>query len=166
MNTKHSSRIRGVFAGAIVAAAVVAAPARAHHSFAIYDAENTRVFTGVVTRVNPDANHLQIFFAPMTEDRKGVERDKDGKPVIWAVEMAGSAQSAKEGISVNSFPPGTIFSVGLHPLRSGEPAGSRRETGAIFKCPPKTPPAAGKNCDSVDGMQQLGEGGPLPTPTE
>ena len=157
MNTKHSSRIRGVFAGAIVAAAVVA-----HHSFAIYDAENTRVFTGVVTRVNPDANHLQIFFAPMTEDRKGVERDKDGKPVIWAVEMAGSAQSAKEGISVNSFPPGTIFSVGLHPLRSGEPA----ETGAIFKCPPKTPPAAGKNCDSVDGMQQLGEGGPLPTPTE
>jgi Family of unknown function (DUF6152) len=166
LNSKHSSTISRVLAVAIGATAVVAGPARAHHSFAIYDAENTKVFTGVVTRVNPDANHLQIFFAPMTEDRKGVERDKDGKPVIWAVEMGGSAQSAKEGISVNSFPPGTIFSVGLHPLRSGEPAGSRRETGALFKCPPKTPPVAGKNCDSVEGSQQLGEGGPLPTPTE
>jgi hypothetical protein len=148
---------------AIVGAAVMAGPAGAHHSFAIYNAEVTKVFTGVVTRVNPDANHLQIFFAPMNEERTNVERDKDGKPIIWAVEMAGSAQSAKEGISVNSFPPGTIFSVGLHPLRSGEPAGSRRDTGPIFKCPPKTPPAAGKHCDSVEGHVQLGEG-QLPEP--
>jgi Family of unknown function (DUF6152) len=164
LKAKFTSRTGRVLGAAILAAAAFCGPARAHHSFAIYNAEVTKVFTGVVTRVNPDANHLQIFFAPMTDDRRNVERDKDGKPIIWAVEMAGSAQSAKEGISVNSFPPGTIFSVGLHPLRSGDPAGSRRDTGSIFKCPPKTPPEAGKNCDSVAGMQQVGEGGPLPTP--
>ena len=154
-----------VLGGVLMAAAVVAVvPAHAHHSFAVYDAEKTVVFTGVVTRVNPDANHLQIFFAPMNAERKNVERGPDGKPIIWAVEMEGSAQAATEGISVSTFPPGTIFSVGLHPLRSGEPAGSKRDTGAIFKCPEKTPPAAGKHCDSVDGHQQLGPGGALPQP--
>lgn len=166
MNARISGRIGPLLGAALALGAFATGPARAHHSFAIYNAEVTRVFTGVVTRVNPDANHLQIFFAPMNEERNNVERDKAGKPVIWAVEMAGSAQSAKEGISVNSFPPGTIFSVGLHPLRSGEPAGSRRDTGAIFKCPPKTPPEPGKNCDSVDGHLQVGDGGPLPAATK
>ncbi len=166
MKTETFSRIRRVLGGTAVAAVVVAAPAYAHHSFAIYNAEVTKVFTGVVTRVNPDANHLQIFFAPLDAAHDNVQRDKDGKPIIWAVEMAGSAESAKEGISVNSFPPGTIFSVGLHPLRSGEPAGSRRGTGALFKCPAKTPPPPGKHCDTVPGHEQVGNGGPLPTQTQ
>ena len=152
-------------AGAVVAALVVAVPAWAHHSFAQYNMEQTKVFTGVVTRVNPDANHLQIFFAPMNEERKNVLRDSDNKPVIWAVEMGGSAQSATEGISVNTFPPGTIFSVGMHPLRSGGPAGSRVNPGSLYKCPEKTPPAAGKHCDSVQGSMAIGKG-PLPTPKE
>src|SRR5262245_52380904 len=140
--------VRGAVTVGLVAAA---ATAFAHHSFAIFDSEVTKVFTGVVTRVNPDANHLQIFFAPMNEERSNVERGADGKPITWAVEMAGSAQAAKDGISVSTFPPGTYFSVGLHPLRSGEPAGSRVNGGAMFKCPDKVRPAAGKHCDSVAG---------------
>ncbi len=32
-------------------------PLQAHHSFASYDMNATRIVTGVVTRVNPDANH-------------------------------------------------------------------------------------------------------------
>jgi hypothetical protein len=157
--------VRGALAAALLgAAATVVAPAFAHHSFAIFDGEVTRVFTGVVTRVNPDANHLQIFFAPMNAERKNVERGPDGKPITWAVEMAGSAQAAKDGISVSSFPPGTILSVGLHPLRSGEPAGSRANGGAMYKCPEKKPPAPGKHCDSVDGSVKFGDG-ELPQPT-
>lgn len=144
--------------GGLVAATLTAAavPVYAHHSFSIFDASQTKTFTGVVTRVNPDANHLQIFFAPMNEERKNVERGPDGKPIVWAVEMAGSAASAQSGISVSAFPQGTIFTVSLHPLRSGEPAGARE--GALYKCPPKTPPAAGKHCDSVEGMTQIGAG--------
>lgn len=161
MKTKAQRRALGVIAAA---AAAITLPASAHHSFSIFDGEVVKVFTGVVTRVNPDANHLQIFFAPMNDERKNVVRDADGKPVVWAVEMTGSAQSARDGISVSTFPPGTIFSVGLHPLRSGEPAGSREGYG-MFKCPEKTPPAPGKHCDSVEGHTAFGSG-PLPTPTE
>ena len=167
MKTKAQRRVVGgsalavMLAVAVTLAMTMAVPARAHHSFAAYNMEVTKVFTGVVTRVNPDANHLQIFFAPMNEERKNVLRGEDGKPIIWAVEMAGSAQMAKEGVSVSSFPPGTIFSVGLHPTRDGQPAGTRGPNGAIFKCPEKKPPAPGKHCDSVEGFTSFGAGGLL-----
>jgi hypothetical protein len=151
------------FAFAAVATALLVAPLGAHHSFSIFNHDITKVFTGVVTRVNPDANHLQIFFAPMNAERKNVERGKDGKPIVWAVEMTGSAQAAREGVSVSSFPPGTIFSVGLNPLRSGENAGAR--VGNLFKCPVKKPPAVGKHCDSVDGNKAHGAG-PLAAPKQ
>ena len=142
----------------------LATPALAHHSFAIFDAEKTAIYTGVVVRVNPDANHLQIFFAVMNDERKNVIRGDDGKPVIWAVEMAGSAQAAADGISVNSFPAGTVFSVGLHPLRNGDPAGDRGESPLVM-CPDRTPPAPGMHCDSVEGATFFGEGG-LPEATD
>jgi len=144
-------------------AALTATPLQAHHSFAMYDLHITKVFTGVVTRIDPAPNHLTIFFAPMNAERTNVERDADGKPVAWAVEMGGSAQMARQGISVNTFPRGTIFSVGMHPLRSGKNAGSRE--GGLFRCPDKTPPAPGKHCDSVDGHTVSGKE-PLPEPTE
>jgi hypothetical protein len=143
-------------------AAIVTAPAEAHHSFAMYNMGEVRVFTGVVTRVDPAPNHLQIFFAEMNEDRKNVIRDEGGEPIIWAVEMEGSAQAARRGISVNSFPRGTIFSVALHPLRNGEPGGARE--GGLYKCPDNTPPAAGMHCDSVEGSIHIGDE-PLPTPS-
>jgi hypothetical protein len=165
MNTKRTAG--GLVAATFAAAAVVAAPAYAHHSFSIFDASQTKTFTGVVTRVNPDANHLQIFFAPMNEERKNVVRNDKNEPIVWAVEMAGSAASAQQGISVSEFPAGTVFTVSLHPLRSGEPAGARE--GALYKCPSKPPaqpggrpqaipPAPGKHCDSVEGHIQIGGG--------
>lgn len=57
--------------------------AQAHHSFAMYDEKKIYVFTGVVTRISPDANHLQIFFSPLDEARKSVVRDASGEPVVW-----------------------------------------------------------------------------------
>jgi len=168
----NNKRTVGLLAATLTAA--IAVPVYAHHSFSIFDASVTKTFTGVVTRVNPDANHLQIFFAPMNEERRNVERGPDGKPIVWAVEMAGSAASAQSGISVSAFPAGTIFTVSLHPLRSGEPAGARE--GALFKCPVNVnaegasksiPPPAGKHCDSVEGRVQIGgdDGVPRPAPS-
>jgi hypothetical protein len=159
--TAQRRAVHGVLSVMLLVILASAVPARAHHSFAAYNMDVTKVVTGVVTRINPDANHLQIFFAPMNDERKNVLRDADGKPIIWAVEMAGSAQMAKEGVSVSSFPPGTIFSVGMHPLRDGQPAGTRGPNGAIYKCPERTPPAAGKHCDSVAGSIAIGTGGLL-----
>jgi hypothetical protein len=162
MNIKRN--VGGLGAAALAVAATVAVPVYAHHSFSIFDASVTKTFTGVVTRVNPDANHLQIFFAPMNEERKNVERDAAGKPIVWAVEMTGSAQAAKDGISVSSFPAGTIFTVSLHPLRSGEPAGARE--GVLYQCPAKTPPAQGKHCDSVAGHITIGGDDGVPRLTQ
>ena len=149
---KRFNRVATIVAGAVIAGLPVAA-ALAHHSFAMYDVEQTKVFTGVVTRVDPAPNHLQIFFAPMNAERKNVERDAKGEPVAWSVEMAGSAQMARMGVSVNAFPPGTVFSVGMHPLRNGEKAGTIE--GGLFKCPERTPPAAGMHCDTVAGNVQI-----------
>jgi Family of unknown function (DUF6152) len=161
MSTANSRIVGAILTTISVIALVAVVPAWAHHSFAAYTMDVTKVFTGVVTRVNPDANHLQIFFAPMNEERKNVLRDAQGEPVIWAVEMGGSAQMAQEGVTVDSFPPGTIFSIGLHPLRDGQPAGTRGPNGAIYKCPVRTPPPAGKHCDAVEGSTVIGKGGLL-----
>lgn len=159
---KVRGRIGTVVVGTLLAM-VVGRPAIAHHSFAMYDEKKTYVFTGVVTRVSPDANHLQLFFSPLNDERTAVVRNGAGEPVIWTVELRAASQVAQEGITVDSFPPGTIFSIGLHPLRSGLPAGGRGKSG-LFKCPPRTPPAAGKHCDSVAGATSHGAGA-LPMPT-
>jgi len=159
---KIFSKIAKPLAATVALATLIGTPAQAHHSFAMYDMRNIKVFTGVVTRVDPAANHLAIFFAPMNEERKNVLRDEAGEPIVWSVEMQGSAAMARQGVSVNSFPAGTVFSVGLHPLRNGENAGARE--GGLFKCPERTPPEPGMHCDSVEGSIQIGNE-PLSEPT-
>jgi hypothetical protein len=163
--TMHRARLRTSLVAALCATfAVSALPASAHHSFAMYDGEKTYVLTGVVTRVSPDPSHLTIFFSPLNDARNAVVRDAAGKPVTWSVELRSASQVALDGVTAQSFPPGTIFSIGLHPLRSGLPGGGRGKSG-LFKCPPDTPPAAGKHCDSVAGATSHGESGSLPMPT-
>jgi hypothetical protein len=139
----------------LLMAGLFGTPVQAHHSFAMYDMRDVKVFTGVVTRIDPAANHLGIFFAPMNAERKNVMRDESGDPIVWSVEMQGSAAMARQGVSVNSFPAGTVFSVGLHALRNGKNAGSRE--GGLFQCPARTPPAEGMHCDSVEGSIQIGD---------
>jgi Family of unknown function (DUF6152) len=129
------------------------APAMAHHSFAMYDQTKTVTFTGVATRFVAQANHAELHFVPLGTDGKPL-RGSDGKPITWGVEMAGAAAVAQQGITVASFPAGTIFSVKLNPLRDGSNFGSR--VGAIAKCPKDKVPAAGMHCDSVEGSTILG----------
>jgi len=143
--------------GLTVAAIAVLASATlaAHHSFAMYDQSITYVFTGVVERLYPDGAHMQIAFVPLNETRDALVRDAEGKPATWLVEMGGSAAMAREGITVASFARGTVFSVGLAPLRNGQRGGARVD--GLFQCPKGKPPAAGKHCDSVEGATPHGE---------
>ena len=138
---------------ALVATVAFAAPALAHHSFAMYDQTKTVTWTGVVTRFVAQANHAELQFVPLGPDGKAI-RGPDGKPITWGVEMAGAAAVAQQGITVQSFPAGTIFSVRMNPLRDGSNFGSR--VGALAKCPKGQVPAAGKHCDSVEGVEILG----------
>jgi hypothetical protein len=147
---------------AVAIAALASATLAAHHSFAMYDQSTTYVFTGVVERLNPDGAHMQIAFVPLNDRRDALVRDAEGKPATWLVEMGGSAAMAREGITVSSFARGTVFSVGLSPLRNGQRGGARID--GLFQCPKGKPPAAGRHCDSVEGATSHGDGR-LPKPT-
>ena len=145
-----------------ISALFSASGATAHHSYAMYDRNTVYVFTGVVDSINPDASHLQINFVPLNDERDALVRDASGERVTWNVEMEGAAAAAREGISISSFPRGTVFSVGISPLRNGEPGGVR--VGGIFKCAGDSAPAAGMHCDSLDNALHIGEQA-LPEPT-
>src|SRR5262249_2140732 len=147
--------------GAVAALlALCAAPALPHHSFAMYDQSKTVTLTGAAKQFVAQANHAEIHFVLIANDRKGLAKGTDGKYVEWGVEMAGAAAVAQQGITAATFPVGTVFSVKLNPLRDGSNFGSR--IGAIAKCPtdpatnkPKLP-EADKHCDSVPGNTLLG----------
>ena len=142
---------KGLFA--VLSLGLLATPAVAHHSFAMYDQTKTVTWTGVMTRFVAQANHAEIHFVPLGPDGKPL-RGSDGKPITWGVEMAGAAAVANQGITVAGFAAGTIFSVRLNPLRDGSNFGSR--VGAIARCPKGKVPEAGKHCDSVEGSEILG----------
>src|SRR6185295_13810965 len=107
----------------------------------------TITLTGVLTQFVAQANHAEIHFVPLGPDGKPM-RGADGKLVTWGVEMAGAAAVATQGITVSSFPAGTVFSVKINPLRDGSNFGSR--VGALAKCPKDKVPMPGKHCDSLE----------------
>ena len=155
---RNKPLIRAVlFAGlcAFVLLGVAVGPVLAHHSFAMYDQTKTLVLTGVAYQFVAQANHAELHFYRVGPDGKLV-KEKDGKFADWGVEMAGAAAMAQLGITAEAFPVGTIFSLKMNPLRDGSNFGSLVRDSAIVKCPWKTPPAAGKTCDTVQGSVFLG----------
>jgi hypothetical protein len=160
-------RRRATAALAAIACALLVTPrAQAHHSYAMYDGSVYKVFTGVIVRVIPNAAHFEMHFVPLNEQRDALVRDDKGEPLVWVVQMESAAQALKDGITRESFPQGTVFSIGLHPRRDGKPAGDRGQSG-LFQCPKGSKPAPGKHCDSVAGVKTFGAGelpkeGPAP----
>ena len=156
MNTRT---LRAAIA-AVALAAAFGTIVSAHHSFAMYDQTKTVTLTGVMKQFVPQANHAELHFILLAPDHKALAKGADGKYVEWGVEMAGTAAVAQQGITGTSFPPGTVFSVKLNPLRDGSNFGSR--VGALARCPvdpatnkPKLPDA-GMHCDSVPGHTLIG----------
>jgi hypothetical protein len=151
-----SSKYRHSVLTGLAVAALTSQTLVAHHSFAMYDQSIKYVFTGVLERINPDGAHMQMVFVPLNDARNALVRDAAGKPANWLVEMGGSAASARDGITLDSFPRGTVFSVGLVPLRNGQRGGARVD--GLYKCPAGKPPAATMHCDSVEGATSHGDG--------
>ena len=115
----------------MLGSAVMATPALSHHSFAMYDQSVTRTLTGKLTRFIPGANHAQLIFELLNEDGTPA-RDENGKPIQWGVETVSAAALARQGVTVASFPVGTVFTVSLHPLRDGRTFGAM--AGPLIKC--------------------------------
>ena len=142
------------FAGA-VANAFLAAPARSHHSFAMYDQQTTRTLTGKLTRFIPGANHAQLYFELVGPDGEALEGES-GQPAVWGVEMGPAAQIARQGVTVKSFPIGTVLTVTLNPLRDGRPFGAlARQGGVLVKCGDTVPEGG---CTEETGESFLGVG--------
>ena len=126
-----------------VAVGVVIAPAAAHHSFAMYDQTVERTMTGKLFRFVIGANHSQFHFELVDENGDVVM--ENGQPVQWGVETGPAVSLARQGITVESFPIGTIFTVTLNPLRDGRNFGALR--GGLIVCG-KTMPEGGCNAET------------------
>jgi hypothetical protein len=93
----------------------IAAPAAAHHSFAMFDMDKTVTVQGAVTEfkwTNPHAwMHVDIA-------------DSGGKVATWAIEMTSPNNLVRAGWRRSSLKSGDKVTVQLHPLRNGKKGGA------------------------------------------
>lgn len=131
-----------------VAAALISLSAAGHHSFAMYDLNQERTLTGKLIRFIPGANHAQLIFELVDDNGDALIGD-GGNPVAWGVEMGPASRIANQGITVRSFPLGSVITVTLNPLRDGRLAGSL--AGPIIKCGMELP-ATGCTSDTGESF--------------
>jgi len=103
------------FCLATIAASAIAAPALAHHSFAMFDAEKTLTMKGTVKEFEWTNPHSWLRVTVMDE--------KTGKPLLWALEMSSPARLTTMGMHSNSVRAGDAVSVTFHPMRDGTRGG-------------------------------------------
>jgi hypothetical protein len=137
MNNKSRRTWVAVAVAAVVLVGVAAVPALAHHSFAMYDTSVEKTLTGVLKRYVLGANHSQYIMHVVNPDGTPAKNDK-GEDLIWNIETAAAAQLARQGITVENFKIGTIFTVSFSPLRDGRNGGAQRGSGLIM-CGMKLP---------------------------
>ena len=127
--------------------------AGAHHSFAMYDQSQSKTLTGKLTRFIPGANHAQIIFELLEADGTAV-LGADGKPALWGVETGPAARIARQGVTPDNFPAGTIITVTLNPLRNGKPFGAMPNGTPIVHCGTSMPKGG---CTPETGRVYLGQ---------
>ena len=106
--------IRTAFGLAGLAAAVLAAPAFAHHSFAMFDQSKVLYLSGTVKEfelINPHA-WLQVVVA-----------DGKGETATWAFEGGSVPQLLKLGWNKENLKPGDQVEVGFRPMKDGSHGG-------------------------------------------
>ena len=98
-----------------IAVAAFTAPALAHHSFAMFNAEQTITLEGTVKEfewVNPHA-WLRVM----------VNDEKTGTPALWALELSSPSRLVTMGMRADSVKPGDAVSVTFHPMKNGSRSG-------------------------------------------
>ena len=128
---KKTHRLTAACAAAAVSLAC--ATAHAHHSFAMYDQTKQETHSGKLIRFIPGANHAQLLFEIVDADGKP-QTGADGKPITWGVELGPAATIAKQGVTVESFPLGTVITVTLNPLRNGKTFGAMAQGARLIRC--------------------------------
>jgi hypothetical protein len=88
--------------------------ALAHHSFAMFDADQSTTLQGTVKEFQWTNPHAWIFV---------MVPNQDGQLEQWAVEMGGPGQIARQGWTQKTLAPGMDVKVTIHPLRDGSNGG-------------------------------------------
>ena len=99
---------------ATIAAVAFAAPAFAHHSFAMFDSEKVFDIQGTVTEYEWTNPHCWI--------RLNVA-DAQGKMAQWAVEMSPPVIATGRGWRADSLKPGDKIALQIHPMKDGSRGG-------------------------------------------
>jgi len=95
----------------VCVALVLAAPAYAHHSGAMYDRSKPNTIKAVVKALNWTNPHVSLVVTP------------DGASETVTVEMSSPAVLTRAGWSKRSFNPGDRIELVYAPLRRGGPSG-------------------------------------------
>jgi hypothetical protein len=103
-----------ILAGALLAAAA-GAPALAHHSYAMFDAQQNKQLDGTVQAFKWTNPHSYIEVMVM---------DDKGQAQTWGVECGSPAQMVRAGWKSTSLKAGDHVVVTVHPLRDGTAGGS------------------------------------------
>jgi hypothetical protein len=101
----------------LILSASLAAPAGAHHSFAMYDLRQVVTVEGVVREfrwVNPHSSMVVVASRP------------GGTQEVWAIEMTSPGNLTRLGWTRKSFKPGDRIKVEFSPLRNGKRGGGFR----------------------------------------
>jgi hypothetical protein len=102
-------------AAAVVAVSLCAAPALAHHSFAMFDQTKAVTLKGTVKELEWSNPHAWL--------RVEIVDATTGKPQQYAFEMGSVARSTFDGWTRNTVKPGDVVSVTMAPLRDGSRGG-------------------------------------------
>jgi uncharacterized protein DUF6152 len=97
------------------AAAFIAAPALAHHSFAMFDHEKSVKISGTVKEFEFTNPHAWIHVTATDE--------KTGRAVEWSFEMGSVGQITAQGWKADTIKPGDKITVTIHPLKDGSRGG-------------------------------------------
>ena len=92
---------------------LVASPALAHHSAAMFEEKKTVTVEGVVKEFQYTNPHSWLLVDV---------KDKNGKVVTWGFEAEGPSTLQRAGIRPSDLPVGTKLTITGRPMKDGRPA--------------------------------------------
>ena len=99
---------------AAMAVAMYAAPALAHHSFAMFDADKKMTLEGTIKEFQWTNPHSWILI---------MVPNAQGTPEQWAIELGAPGGLARQGWLPKTLTPGMKVSAVIHPLKDGTHGG-------------------------------------------
>ena len=102
-----------------VLGAALAMPAYAHHSFAMFDFNNTVTFKGTVKEFRWTNPHVVLLVEGSPQPGT--------PPEVWSMELTSPGNLTRGGWSRHSFKPGDAIELEFNPLRDGKHGGAFRK---------------------------------------